>query len=80
MKIINSNTVNVKWTINKDNYTPYEVPEDIIKIEAHESTAALSRFVMIEDKPLKITIRSGAKKTVATLSRFLLDDYLNYYS
>ena len=76
---MNSNTVNIKWTINKENYEPYEVPEDIIHIEPKETLASLSKFIKINDNPLSIEIRDGNRKVVSVISEFLLDDYLNYY-
>ena len=79
LSIVSTNTVNIKWTISKDNYTPFEVPDDIIHVENKETLTTLAKFVKITDLPLEISIRDKNRNTVSVIKEFLLDEYLNYY-
>lgn len=53
--------MNVKWTIKKDGYTPFEVPVDIIADVPTATTGRLSDYIQITDQPLQIKIYNGRK-------------------
>ena len=61
LRIAGGNVVNVKWTIKKDGYTPFEVPVDIIADVPTATTGRLSDYIQITDQPLQIKIYNGRK-------------------